>query len=357
MQITEIIKPFDLEENQKKPIIDSFGKLFIEAHKLSVLGNGIKVTSEDQTDEMKKARELRLKLQKVRTDAAKIKTSLKEGYLRGANGIQAIYNDIKKTTEPIEEYLRLQEKFAEIKKAERLEKRFNDRIQKLSKYVEDISLYSLKEMSDETFDTLLENSKKSYEKQLEAERQAELQRKAEELKNRVYSERREKLLPYSDFVDVSKLTRDTTNTEFNNLMKSGVDAKNAYEKEREAIAAENKRLKEQQEKERLEQEEKLNKEREAREKAEAKLKAEKQLQEKIEIEEKQRIENQKRLEEEQVRKKLLAPDKDKLMSIYAELSEFSFPAVQTDEAQQIMNDLKEKLVIALTDLKNGAEKL
>lgn len=360
-----LVEKSSLSKPKVEALMTAFAPAFKDAGELVREAKTIVVKDEDDTESMNRARTIRLKLQRIRTKIVEpTRKELKEQSLRESRAIDGAANIIKALIVPEEEKLQKLEKFAEIKKAERLEKRYSERLEKLGKYVEDPMLYKLREMTDETFEKLLENSKKAHEAQIEAERQAQLKREAEERKNKVYSERREQLLPYIDFIDINELTRETTNTVFNNLLKLGIDTKKQYEADQKAIAEENEKLKKQQEKERKEQEAKLKKEREAREKAEKKLADEKKAQEerkkieeKKQLEEKKRIENQKKLEEAEAQKKLLAPDKEKLMNLHADLQGVKAPAVQSKKANDVLVEFENKVRIITDWLYEEASKL
>ena len=112
-QIEKILQTSGLQPAQAKPLLDSFGGYFIEAHKLVTKGKGIKVTDITQIAEMQQAREIRLSLAKLRVEADKTRVMLKEGYNLGGNAVQAIYNEIRDIVKPEEDRLFEQEKFKE----------------------------------------------------------------------------------------------------------------------------------------------------------------------------------------------------------------------------------------------------
>jgi hypothetical protein len=87
-------------------------------------------------------------------------------------------NIIKALIVPVEEHLEKQEKFAELKQAERKAVRLAQRIEKLSQYVPDVSVFSLADMTDQAFENLLDISMQAHETQAAAVAQAEAKRVA-----------------------------------------------------------------------------------------------------------------------------------------------------------------------------------
>lgn len=313
------LEEMELAPEQTKTLLDSFGDLFVEAHKLVARGKGIVVTQEDQKEEMALAKEIRIKLMKVRTQAEKTKKLIKEPYLRGAQAAQDIYNDIRDITEPEEERLAEQEKFAELAEQTRMDKRLSDRTSRLGKYVDDLSVYSLREMPDEVFERLLTDCKLVYDGKVESARKAEEERvlKAE-----------------------------------------------AEEKRRKEIELENIKLKKEAEDrkivEKMKQEEadkKIKKANEMREKAERTLR-EKEEKEQARLDEIARKEKEEadRIAEEE-KKKLLAPDKDKLLLFASTLENYSLPAVASRDAQIILQGAEELIMGVVRRIREKAEEL
>lgn len=121
----------------------------------------------------KRIREKRLALKKIRTSVENTRKELKEEHLRQGNAIQAVANYIKGEIETAENYLELQEKFAEIKKAERDAKIKADRMEKLMQYTDDISVYNLDAMNDGQFEPLLSTLKSQHEAKLVEEKRVQ----------------------------------------------------------------------------------------------------------------------------------------------------------------------------------------
>lgn len=304
-QLTVVVKESGLQPNKVDSLLQSFAGYFNQAKQLAEESRDIVVTDESQTDLMAKAREFRLKLKVVRVEVEKTRIELKEQSLRENKAIDGISNVIKALIIPVEEYLEIQEKYAEIKELERVEKYNSERIINLSAYVDDVSFYNLKDMSDEAFNNLLEQSKIAYNTKVA------LQKKVEE--DRIETEKKEK-------------------------------------EEHLRIKAENQKLKEEAEIrerkieiERKVAEEKFATEQKLKEEAEAKLKAEKETQEKKEREIREIEEAKKKAEEEAKRKSLLAPDKEKLIEFAGTIDKIQAPAVANNDAGIIINEALKKL--------------
>jgi hypothetical protein len=91
----------------------AFDSMFAQADDWVRRAASIKITSEDQTREMKFARESRLALREIRVNAEKTRKKLKADSLLRSRAIDGIYNVIAALIEPVEEHLLEQETFAE----------------------------------------------------------------------------------------------------------------------------------------------------------------------------------------------------------------------------------------------------
>jgi hypothetical protein len=253
-----------------------------------------------------------LKLKKTRKD-------LKEQSLREGKAIDGMANIIKALIIPIEEHLEKQEKFAEIKAAERMAKRHAERIEKLVPYVADISVYNVDAMTNEAFEELVKNSKKAFEDQKAAEAQAEKDRLAKEEADRIEQERIRK--------DNERLKKEA--------------------EQREIEAAKERKL----------ADDKLEAERKKREK----LEQEKRDRENAEIEERKAKEIVEGIEkakaEEAERQKLLAPDKEKLTAFANIIDNLELPNVSNREAGKLLDETKDFLDRISKNLRNKAREL
>ena len=167
-----------LEPTKVEVLLSNFGQAYANAKELAAGATEIVVTEEGQTELMREARTKRLALKNVRVEVENTRKSLKEQSLREGKAIDGMANIIKALIVPIEEHLESQEKFAELKQAERKAAYHAERVEKLSKYVADVSLYNLDDMSEDAFENLLFSSKEAFEAQEAAKAKAEADRLA-----------------------------------------------------------------------------------------------------------------------------------------------------------------------------------
>jgi len=347
-ELTLIIEKMELAPEQSKTLLDGFGDLFVQAHKLTAQSKAIKVTREDQVEEMAKAKEFRVKLMRVRKSAEEAKRTIKEPYLRGAQASQDIYNDIKKITEPEEARLKEQEKFAEIAEAKRVETRHTERVEKLSLYVADVSVYSLKDMSDEVFETLVADNKRVYDAKVKAEENAEKDRLAE-----IEAEKKRQVDIEIENVRLKEEARIKAEAEIERL---------EIEKAAKKAQKEND---EKEEKIRLEKEAKIKTEndeiirlaKKAREEAEKKLREAKELAEKKLNDERLTREAKEEEAEKIAKEKLLAPDKEKIMNLHSDLLNIEMPKVKSKQAGDVIDEAEKKIAVITNWLYEEYKKL
>lgn len=118
-----LVQESGLEESKAEKMLDAFHNYFKIAGEWEIKAKGIVVTSEEQVVEMKMARVGRLFLREKRIKIEKMRKSLKEQSVREGKAIDGISNVLKGLIVPIEEYLMIQEKYAERQAAERAEKK------------------------------------------------------------------------------------------------------------------------------------------------------------------------------------------------------------------------------------------
>ena len=361
----------DLESN--------FTPLFNQAQEWKEKAKTLKVTDASQTDLMKQAREARLALKNIRVEAEKVKTKLKEESLLKGKAIDGMYNIIKFLVQPIEKELEEQEKFVELQEEKRLNELTESRIAELSKYVDDVSIYNVRIMSEEAYQGLLDSSKKIHAMKLEEQRKAEEARIAKEKEE---AEERERIRLENERL---KKENERKDSRFKALYGAGLrhtgedqleygeitvtykeiveDTDEIFDKKVAKItkevatlkAAEEKARKDAEEAEAKAKAEREAKERKEREEYEAKIKAEreeklrleKELQSKKEAEEKAEAE---RLEAE--RKLKAAPDKEKLQAFAAQMLAVEVPEMESEDGKRIAEAVRgylKKLNVFLAD--------
>lgn len=358
------IKQMNLPPELVNDLQVNFNPLFEKAQEWKNKADKIKVSDINDKEGMKAAREARLELKNIRVEADKIRAKLKEESLLKGKAIDGMFNIIKFLIVPIEKSLEEQEKFAELQEEKRLNELTEKRITELSKYVEDVSIYNVRIMSEEAFNALLESQKKLFaieQERLkkEEEERIERERKEKEEQERIRKEN-EQLKALQEvmqkrmtilmseigvaggdgkhiiFVDYDQVGhRFETEKPFSEM---NDDEFNLWveetKKKAEAIDAPIIKRKEGEEAEKQkkakEAEEKLKAEREAREKAEKELAEKKAAEEKA-----------KREEEERVKKLQTAPDKDKLRKVAQDLLAIDYPDMQSEEGKKIIEGVKE----------------
>ena len=318
-ELVSVIEQQGLQPSKVDSLMQSFTGYFTEAKKIASESKSIIVSDETQIDEMNKAREYRLKLKDIRVNADKTREELKSQSLREGNAIQGVFNIIKALIVPVEEYLEKQEKFAEFKEIERKANLYGERVEKLSKYVTDVTLYNIKDMADEVFENLLSGCKTSWEKARDDEAKAEADRLAK--------------------IESDRLEQEKIRLENDKLRKE------AEEKEK-ALAVE-----------RAKQADEIRKLNEEKEKAEAKLKAEKEAQLKKEAELKAIEDAKVKAEQEIKRKSLLAPDKEKLLELANIIDKIEMPNVASDSAGVVIKETKAKLDFLTNLIREKAKQL
>lgn len=286
-ELTTIVQEQGLEPSKVEILLARFGTFFQEAKTIANEAKSIIVKDESEKELMHQARVKRLQLQEIRVAVNKTRIELKEQSLREGRAIDGIANVIKALVVPVEEHLEKQEQFAVLKEQARLEAQYSDRLEKLSQLTDTPTMYSIRDMNEVTFETLIVQLKRAKTAEAEAAKSLEADRVAAAEKAR---------------------------------------------KEQEKMRVENEKLKKQQ----LEAQKKLNAERKKREEVESKLAAEQQERE------------EKRLAAIDAQNKaLLAPDKEKLNSFIQKLTEgtpsFQNPKVSSyvaNEMNHMLGNLK-----------------
>lgn len=215
-ELVKVIEASGLEKTQAEQVLEGFKGFFEEVRGFENEAKAIVITDATQVSEMKKARELRLKLKNIRVNAEKVRVARKEFFLRGGKAIDGMANVLKALIVPLEEHLDAQENYAERIEAERKQKLADERTEELRPYVsaEMLAVYipGLKDMTQGAFDILLANSKKAFEDQKNAEAEAEKKRIADEEAKKAEDERirkeNEELKKQKEIADAEKAEAD-----------------------------------------------------------------------------------------------------------------------------------------------------
>jgi hypothetical protein len=281
---------------------------------------------------------LRLKFQKNRTQGINDwHKKAKEIPLRLGQLIDAVKRNEISVNQTYEDKLEKGEKHFENLEKERLRKLQSERVEALSKYVEDANERDLSSMDADVWKAYLSAKKQAYEDKIEAEKKAEAERLENERKEKLYRERLDQVRTLGNHFDFDSLNVDTSEKEFNQLFENANKAKELAEIEAEKTRKENERLRKEAEAEkarqakieaeRKEKEEKERKAREAKEKAdreayEAKLRKEREERERVEKELKAKAEAEAKAKAEAEAKKeaeLKKGDADKFNDFISDL--------------------------------------
>lgn len=318
-QLQVILDENKLTDEHKKQMLEAFGAPFEEAGEILkdyvdkdgnflLTDKAIKVTSEDDFAAMAEARDKRLILMRVRTGVENKRKELGDDYYKTYKAINKIAAVIKDPIAPVEDYLKSQEKFAELKAAERVAKIKAERIEKLMQFTDDISMYNFESMDDEKFNALVATLKAQKDAEIAAIKQAEADRLAAieaEKKRQAEIEAENAKLRAEAEAAAKALAEERAK------MQAEAEAKLATER---AVADEERRKRE-------------AIEAEQRAEAEAAAKAQREA-------------------EESERAALLSPDKEKLIT-FAKAIEMirteKLPAVKAKQAQDILTQVEVKL--------------
>ncbi len=209
----------------------------------------IVVTDDSQVDLMQQAREGRLLLKAKRVEIEKTRKRLKEQSLLEGRFIDSLAKRLFAIIEPAEEHLELQEKHTEIKEQLRKSKLKAERLELLNPYLHflDLTQFDLSTMSDVAFNTILNGAKVSLENFEKAQEKIRLEQEEKERINKVYSQRKIQLAPYSFFVknEEDVLYLDTTEEQFQEIFDRLVDRKKKDDEQKELLAKQNADLKNQ----------------------------------------------------------------------------------------------------------------
>lgn len=281
------------------------------------------VNKELNTETFKEARELRLKLVKVRTGIADVHKNEKAFFLASGKFVDALKN---KLTTPIEQ---MEEKLLDIEKyEERIEKEMKeqlkiDRKKAFEPYGTDTSFLPLGEMTEEQFNGQLDVAKTAHEAKIKAEKEAEEKRIEEE--KRIATERVER---------EKKEEEEREKQRLENIRLK----KEADEREAEYKAEQEKRQKEQAKKD-----EEAKKE---RERLELIAKKEKEKADKIAADLKRKEDEERHLkeaEEKRLNDLKNADDKVIFKDFYNTFKEVKFPQLNSKEGAEISNSINIKL--------------
>ncbi len=347
-RLSVIIKDSGLEQTKADYMMEKFKFFFQTAAEWERKAELCRVTSREQTAEMKMAREGRLFLKGKRVEVEKARKELKEQSLREGKAIDGIANVLKALIVPIEEKLEGYEKFAEIEDERIAEENRTKRAALLEPYGVDIAAFNLGTMTEETFTSMYEMTKKSHKERIAAEKRAEEERIARE---RAEAEAREQ-----QRIENERLKKEAEEMEAQ-MKKEREEAERKMAEERAKAEAERKSVEEKAKKEREELEQKAAEER-ARQEEELRKAHEEKARVEAEVRAKKEAEERAQREKAEAEKrKQNAPDKEKLYLLSSSISAIQLPEVRGEEAAKIVEGARQLLAKAAKYISENTDKL
>ena len=297
-ELEKVVLESGLELSEGEQIKQSYLPFFVQIAEIKEESKKINFENPSELDE-KIARELRLRMVKIRTGSATIKDERKKIHLLRGNLEQSSYNLIKSGCELEEEIFLQVEKKREIAETLRKLNLKNERLELLKNVCETPEIYPLSEMDETQFNDL-------FEALTIAKQQKEEKEKAELL--RLENERIER----EKAIEVQRLENEQLKQEAEKREKELAIEREKVRKEKEAIELkvkqEAEKLAEQNRIEKEKQDLILQKEREEKQRLENELKEKQEQERKIELENelKEKAESLAKIKAEK------APIKDKL---------------------------------------------
>lgn len=335
---TEVIKPqdFGIETKQAKELMSNLPQIKEEREVLEKQYNDVIKLDIENPDSWKKARELRLLIQKNRTQGINTwHRNAKDYFLKGGQFVDAIKRKEAAVNERMESQLLEIEKYEEIKRKQEIERLNAERSSEMEMYSDFVPFgINLGEMEEEEYRKLLQGAKLQYEAEQNRVKEEEEKRLEKERIEKLHNERKDLLLDVWQFVELKQASfGEMSDEDFEQVLVNAEAAKKDHEEMQRQIKEENERLekqrieREKKEKEKLAKiEEERKKEREEYEKRqkemEEKSRKEQEEREKIEAKLKKEEENKKRLakiEEERLQKELNKNDSEKVKDLISDL--------------------------------------
>lgn len=364
----EIVAPIDqrlsacaektgIETTVSSGLVAAFRPVFISAHQAINDARGVAESVKDATclTEIKRARECRLAIRRVRLQGEAVRKEQKASALAYGRAVDGFYNILEADITPIEEALRAAEETAERQEAARKDAIESARKIALAPYVQDVALYAVRDMADQVFAALLAGVKAAKEQAEAAAAKAEADRIAAE-KARLAEEARIR-------EENAKLQREAEVREAA-LKVEREAARKAAEAAAAKAKAEREAIEESARKERLRlqaiAEVERQKQEAARKAAEAEATRQRLAKEKLETEARASKEAEvKRIADEaKARAKAeRAPDREKLFALAGDIVRVKAPEVKSVRAQAILRELAARQSALAAWLKEKAGEL
>lgn len=188
-ELQVIVQQNSLQPATAQSLQSSFAPIFAQARGVIEKSRGIVVTDATQKLEMKMARACRLELKAIRVTGDKLRKELKDESLRVGRAIDGFNAILLHIVETEEKRLQAQEDFVEQQEAQRKAALKSDREKVLAAIQVDPNLYQLGDMSEETFQQLVEGTKLARAAEAQRRRKEEAERIEREAKAAAEQER------------------------------------------------------------------------------------------------------------------------------------------------------------------------
>ena len=202
---------FGIEEVKAKQIREQFEPMLKQMEVLEVEANKVFHMKKGNPEAEEKAKEVRLKLVKVRTGTALIHKQQKDFYLKAGRFIDGWKNAQIFAGQGLEERLLEIENFTKIKMAEKIEALNKNRSKQIEKYLDlESNELNFGAMHEDVWVAYLEKKENQYLELIEAEKEAENKRKEDSRKIQVGHERFVRVLKYVNYLADSITSYDFT---------------------------------------------------------------------------------------------------------------------------------------------------
>lgn len=162
LEIVTAIEEVGVSKETQIELLGSIGEFTGKVEEWKAKAAGINVTSVDQKDDMKLAKESRLAIKGLRTDCIKKLAELKSEKLKYCQGVDAVTRFIKETLTPLEATLKHHEEFEKRYEEEERIKRNQFRCGQLIQFGANPSIYKdLGGMGEDDFNAILSDAKEA----------------------------------------------------------------------------------------------------------------------------------------------------------------------------------------------------
>ena len=238
---------YGLQEKEANKLTKDLSTIILERDLLAKQYAEI-IQKELSNEVLEEARDIRMKLVKVRTQGINKWHKANKAYFKaGGDYVDAIKRKELVPVESMEITLREIEDYYENQEKERVLKIKEEREAAVAPYIEegDLDGMNLGEMSEDIWDSVFQARVASFNKKAEALKREEDEQKEREIKLKLHNERKDSLIPFWNFLDdIPEDLSTMTEKSFKALLKEGNDlkVKDDAEKDRLNLLAQNLRV-------------------------------------------------------------------------------------------------------------------